>query len=263
MVWSWKSDEHGVEYDEAFPDDTIINWTRELVDAIHANSLAIDPADQNILLSCRHLDCVMKIDRSTGDIIWRLGGKKSSFAFNSSAQRFSHQHCAYVIPDDQRLGVIKTANQHILLFDNGNLHRQWSGNTPGELDANPYSRAAEYELTFGPDGSPDKAVLVWSYKEKNSAGFNKHLTEEEKKIYLERYRFSASRGSVQRLTTLNTLICWGQNGEITSLGSSQPFKGPILYNSAFSEVTSKCKKVMEVKLPDSEAAYRALIDEQH
>ena len=33
--------------------------------------------DGNLLLSCRHLDEVIKINKNTGNIMWRLGGEAS------------------------------------------------------------------------------------------------------------------------------------------------------------------------------------------
>ena len=33
----------------------------------------------HLLISSRHMDEVTKIDRQTGEIIWRLGGKNNDF----------------------------------------------------------------------------------------------------------------------------------------------------------------------------------------
>ena len=55
-------------------------WTTDEVDYVHGNSVDVDH-DGNWLISSRYLDEVTKIDRETGEIIWRLGGKQNMFTF--------------------------------------------------------------------------------------------------------------------------------------------------------------------------------------
>lgn len=76
-------------------------------DHFHVNSIDIDH-DGNLLVSARHTDTVYKIDRQTGEVIWRLGGKRSDFTFGPGARFFS-QHDARRQPDGD-----------ITLFDNSN-----------------------------------------------------------------------------------------------------------------------------------------------
>jgi hypothetical protein len=97
------------------------------------------------LISSRHQDEITKIDRQTGNIIWRLGGKNNQFQFTNDNIRFSHQH------DIRRL-----TNGNITLFDDGNLH---SSVAP--------SRALEYKL----DEINKTATLVWSL-ENNPAEYS-------------------------------------------------------------------------------------------
>src|SRR5205085_5154966 len=61
-------------------------------DYVHANSVAVT-ADGHLLISCRETWSLCKVDRRTGEIIWRLGGKRSDFAMGPDAQ-FSFQHHA-------------------------------------------------------------------------------------------------------------------------------------------------------------------------
>ena len=102
----------------------------------HPNSLDFDK-DGNFLISYRVLGTVVKVDRNTGKVIWRLGGLKSDFTFpNDPEHGFSAQHDAQVLD-----------NGDILLFDNGWRH-------------NPQvTRAVEYRL----DETAKTATLVWSY----------------------------------------------------------------------------------------------------
>jgi Arylsulfotransferase (ASST) len=61
-------------------------------DYFHVNSVDAD-ADGNLLVSARNTWAVYKIDRGTGKVIWRLGGKKSDFELGPGT-RFAWQHDA-------------------------------------------------------------------------------------------------------------------------------------------------------------------------
>ena len=51
---------------------------REPFDYVHINSVDMDAAG-DLLVSARHTNAVYKIRRSTGKVVWRLGGKRPSF----------------------------------------------------------------------------------------------------------------------------------------------------------------------------------------
>ena len=59
-------------------------------DYAHANSVNLD-TDGNLLLSARNTWTAYKIDHDTGRILWRLGGKHSTFKVPKAA-RFAWQH---------------------------------------------------------------------------------------------------------------------------------------------------------------------------
>jgi hypothetical protein len=106
----------------------------------HMNAIDIDE-DGHILLSSRHISEVTKINRDTGEIIWRLSGipKNNDFTYvNDSLNGPRNQHA-----------IRSTGYRRYLLFDNGNLH-------------NPsVSRAVEYEL----DLDTMTATVVWEFRE--------------------------------------------------------------------------------------------------
>lgn len=83
-------------------------------DYMHTNSIIIDEKDNNFIISSRHQNSVMKIDRKNGNIIWTLGGKNDDFNLNED-QLMSKQHYAYL-----------DFNNNILLFDNGNSKKKTS-----------------------------------------------------------------------------------------------------------------------------------------
>lgn len=131
LVFQWRSWDH-----MQITDATHENMLDSVIDYVHGNAFEID-YDNNILLSSRHLDEITKINHTTGNIIWRLGGKNNDFTFINDTLKFSHQH------DIRRL-----ANGNITLFDNGNYHPV------------PRTRIVEYKL----DETNKTAELVWQYR---------------------------------------------------------------------------------------------------
>jgi hypothetical protein len=85
LLLEWRSLEH-IHPSESY-NPMGIPW-----DYLHANSVAVTN-DGQLLISCRETWSLCKIDRRTGEIIWRLGGKRSDFAMGKDAQ-FSFQHHA-------------------------------------------------------------------------------------------------------------------------------------------------------------------------
>jgi hypothetical protein len=61
-------------------------------DYFHVNSVEEEP-DGNFLVSARNTHAVYEVDKQTGAVLWRLGGKKSSFRMGPGAN-FAWQHDA-------------------------------------------------------------------------------------------------------------------------------------------------------------------------
>jgi hypothetical protein len=61
-------------------------------DYFHVNSVELD-SDGDLLVSARNTWAIYKIDRGSGDVVWRLGGKRSDFAMAPHAS-FAWQHDA-------------------------------------------------------------------------------------------------------------------------------------------------------------------------
>ena len=81
---------------------------RAAYDYFHINSIELD-RDGNYLVSARNTWGIYKIDRGTGHVRWRLGGKKSDFAMGPGTG-FAWQHDARHHGADDRL---------VSLFDDG------------------------------------------------------------------------------------------------------------------------------------------------
>ena len=54
-------------------------------DYFHVNAITIDPTDNNLVISGRNACACYKVDRSTGRVIWKLGGKHSDFRMGREA----------------------------------------------------------------------------------------------------------------------------------------------------------------------------------
>jgi hypothetical protein len=66
-------------------------------DYFHINAIEVD-TDGNLLVSARNTHTIYKVGRRTGNVIWRLGGKRSDFTFPREV-RFAWQHDARRQPD--------------------------------------------------------------------------------------------------------------------------------------------------------------------
>jgi hypothetical protein len=133
LVFEWRTWDH---FDIT---DSYSDLKQGTIDVSHGNSIDVD-FDGNFLVSFRNTQEVTKIDRVTGEILWRLGGKKNQFRFLNDTLGFSWQHAA------RRL-----QNGNIILFDNG-FRRE-----PAVMS---FSRALEYKI----DEKNFTAELVWQFR---------------------------------------------------------------------------------------------------
>jgi hypothetical protein len=131
VIFQWRSWDHF-----QITDATHEDLTAKSIDYVHGNAIEIDH-DGHVLISSRHMDEITKINRQTGNIIWRLGGKNNQFNFKNDPIMFSYQH-----------SIRRLDNGNYLLFDNGNYHNP------------PFSRAVEYNLNT----QEMSATLVWQYR---------------------------------------------------------------------------------------------------
>src|SRR5262249_52349403 len=90
VVFEWHASDH-VALTESYapPQDPF--------DFFHANSIDVD-TDGTLLVSARHTWTVYKLDRKTGAVIARIGGKQSNYTFAAGAS-FYWQHDARRQPD--------------------------------------------------------------------------------------------------------------------------------------------------------------------
>lgn len=187
-TWEWNTWDH-FSITDATSD---IDLTATSIRYCHVNTVSKD-SDGNLLISSRHMDEVTKISRSTGNLIWRMGGnscKNNQFNFIGDTVAgfygFSHQH------DIRRL-----ANGNIMLLDNGNLKNQT------------YSRVVEYKL----DEVNKTATRVWEFVPNPSyysyaMGSCQRLPNGNTFISLSEY--------VYEVDSTNKLVYYGSNGDSAS-----------------------------------------------
>jgi Arylsulfotransferase (ASST) len=88
-VFEWHAHKY-IAVDESYAPLPQGNSAHLPYDYLHPNAVGV-AADGNILVSARHTWGCYKIDRKTGKVIWRLGGKKSDFTVDDRT-KFSWQH---------------------------------------------------------------------------------------------------------------------------------------------------------------------------
>lgn len=161
VLFQWNTWDH-----MSFGDSTYLE--RDPRDYSHLNSVFVDD-DGNWIVSSRGQAQVFKIDRDTGEVLWRLGGATNDFTFvNDPFGGLCGQHTASL-----------TKEGHLLLFDNGQYCY------PEVPERGELTRIVEYEL----DEDAMTAELVWSYSREGA--------------------YCVSQGSAERLDNGNTFIGWG------------------------------------------------------
>jgi Arylsulfotransferase (ASST) len=88
VLFEWHSLDH-VGLEESFEPEVTQDGN---VDYFHLNSIGVDH-DGHLLASARNTSAVYKIHRRTGQVIWRLGGKRSDFTLGPGLA-FGYQHDA-------------------------------------------------------------------------------------------------------------------------------------------------------------------------
>ena len=186
VLFEWHSLDH-VGLDESYA--TLSQDGSRGFDYFHINSIDVDH-DNNLLVSARQTFAVYKIDRKSGEIIWRLGGKNSDFEMGPGS-RFSFQHDARRLPDGS-----------ISIFDNGNT--VFHALVPKAVEG---SRGIVLDV----DEKKMKASLVREYIHPNK-------------------QYADASGNVQLLPNSNVFVGWGRAlhfSEFSHDGDEMLFDGKL------------------------------------
>jgi hypothetical protein len=165
VIFEWRCWDHF-----KFTDGIDANLTDASFDYVHMNAVDIDK-DSNLVISSRNMSEITKINRKTGSIMWRLGGKNNQFTFTKDPNTFTYLN--KTLSFSYQHDIRATSDGNYTLYDNGNLR------------TNKFSRAVEFKI----DTLLMTAEMVWQYR--NTPDF-----------------YSGWMGSVQRLPNGSTLIDW-------------------------------------------------------
>jgi hypothetical protein len=141
----------------------------------HSNSVDKN-ADGDYLLSSRYTDCIYKISGKDGHVMWRLGGKDSSFILDGF--NFSKQHDARFLHENSTHTVLS-------FLDNA---------------ADPFSETSDYSsaliISLDTSATPMIARVTRRWERPNR-------------------QLSRLRGNFQLLPSGNAFICWSENSYIS------------------------------------------------
>jgi hypothetical protein len=87
MLWDWDCSKY-IPVAESYE---LVSHHGGAFDYIHLNAVSETP-DGNLLVCGRNTWALYKVNRKTGEIMWRLGGKKSDFKVNNGADFYWQHH---------------------------------------------------------------------------------------------------------------------------------------------------------------------------
>lgn len=172
IIFEWSSWDH-----IDLSDCQQTGYPRFPADYAHVNAVSLTE-DGDLIGSFRGCAQVLRIDRSTGDVDWYLGGSQSDYLITGDPfNEFCGQHTAWQLE-----------NGNVLMFDNGSF-------CLGDREAlyGQFSRAVEYSL----DPETSQAMFVRDYSLDGAY-----------------QAFTRSQGSVQPLTNGNWLVGWGNGPDV-------------------------------------------------
>jgi hypothetical protein len=145
LVWSWSASAHVDPVKESIePQVNTIN-AQSVVDPYHCNSIEVDGSG-NLLLSFRHTNSLYYVDRTTGAILWKLGGTSFNKDGATYIQVASDPETTFNMQHDARF----LPNGNVTLFDDHGA----DGGTSGEV-----ARGVEYAI----DHVANTAKVVFQY----------------------------------------------------------------------------------------------------
>ncbi|KAI2631672.1 Arylsulfotransferase-domain-containing protein [Xylaria nigripes] len=178
LLWTWRASHH-LSLSESYSE---LKEGSGAYDYAHINS-AERTSEGNFLISARHTHSIILVDRESGEIQWRLGGKNNSFVDMSGgrATDFAWQHHARFGKDGQtQLTMFDNHDKSIIVGCTGNC-----------------TRGKHIELDY--------------------SNFTARLISE---FYHPENLVSRFEGSYQTLQNGNVLLGWGANPTFTEHTSS-------------------------------------------
>lgn len=98
LLFFWDALEH-IPLTDSYQPASSATSSDNIWDVYHLNSIGLTDNVEDIIVSSRSTWTIYRINKPTGNIIWNLGGKKSSFVIASGGE-FSWQHDARFLPNN-------------------------------------------------------------------------------------------------------------------------------------------------------------------
>jgi hypothetical protein len=149
LVWTWVASDHVDPVTESVEPALNTIGGLPVVDVFHCNSIDVDPTG-NLLLSMRHANAVFYIDRTTGAVLWKLGGTPTNKDVAKIIGIAGDPEGAFDMQHDARF----RPNGDVSLFDD-------HGAAPG------VARGVEYSV----DVDAGTATMVWQFLGNNSSQY--------------------------------------------------------------------------------------------
>ncbi|BCS20067.1 arylsulfotransferase family protein [Aspergillus puulaauensis] len=189
LLFEWSSLDH------VLPDEAILPInpgqagsgynSSDAWDYFHINSVDKD-SEGNYLISARDACSVHKINGTSGEIIWRLGGTKSDFKLGDNVKFCFQHHARYVSKSEDG------AKEVISLYDNA-AHGTEDGRGR-EVHTHPFSQGKIIEVNT----ETWEAEIVQAFQPPEGYDL-----------------LSKSQGSTQLLPNGNVIVNWGSEGALT------------------------------------------------
>lgn len=143
VAFDWETTSAPALYTQSVDGNDFTNAKTLYADYNHLNAFDVDPTTGNFVVSLRHADEIVEIDRASGAILWTLGGTGDQFGL-ASADKFSHQHHVQFLEPN-----------HLILFDNGNATKL---SLVREYQIDPQAHTAQAVAAVGIDGHFSSAM---------------------------------------------------------------------------------------------------------
>jgi hypothetical protein len=224
VVWTWTVTDHFDAIADSVAPTLTPYGSKLVLDPFHCNSIDVDPTSGNLLISAREMNSIFTIEKSTGRVLWKMGGavaSKDGATYVAVADPFALQHDARFQPDWS--STCNGGSGHISLYDD-------ESNTPRP------ARAVVYDVVVGggdagtngecgdagtPDGEPaTTATVAWQYQGTTS---------------------SVAMGSFRITPDGSRVIGWG-----------------LIPGAGFTEVDANGNDLLDFGFSDGNTTYRAI-----
>jgi hypothetical protein len=167
LVWSWLASDHiDPKLESLFAPDPVVNGIT-VADVFHCNGIDVDSSG-NLLVSIRHTNAVFYIDRSSGQILWKLNGTAYSKDGAALVRIQDDPQTSFSLQHDARF----QANGDVTLYDDHGLGTgaaraieysiDLGTNTATPVFESAGAGTAQYEGSFRRYSDGD-SIIGWGY----------------------------------------------------------------------------------------------------